>query len=186
MVNVMAAGANNTLLTSGFDSENLTLPLTYMSGGQSSRMMAAAGADIVDILTKQPVTMNNHQAGVTPSAWTSNSILPNMFQMISTNVDRKGRAFVSTMEGLNYPIYATQWHPEKVSFEWNPAECMNHDFDSVKANLFFARFFVNEARKNSNSFATPAEEQEALIYNYQPVYTFPHVTSFEQCYFFDA
>ena len=28
--------------------------------------------------------------------------------MLSTNVDRKGKAFVSTMEAFNYPIYGTQ------------------------------------------------------------------------------
>ncbi len=43
MLNFLAAGANISVLSSGFDSENLTLPLTFTSTGASSRMMTAAG-----------------------------------------------------------------------------------------------------------------------------------------------
>ena len=32
--------------------------------------------------------------------------------MLSTNVDRKGAAFVSSIEAKDMPIFATQFHPE--------------------------------------------------------------------------
>ena len=44
---------------------------------------------------------------------------------------RKGVAFVSTVEGKTLPFYATQWHPEKVQFEWDPEEGINHSTISV-------------------------------------------------------
>ena len=40
--------------------------------------------------------------------------------MLSTNVDRQNKAFVSFIEARNYPIYGTQFHPERPQFEWTP------------------------------------------------------------------
>ncbi len=40
-------------------------------------------------------------------------------------------AFVSTIEGKSLPFYSSQWHPEKVQFEWDAAEGINHSTDSV-------------------------------------------------------
>jgi hypothetical protein len=40
------------------------------------------------------------------------------------------------------------------------------------------------ARKNSNEFPSPEEEQAALIYNYVPTYTGRNGSTFEQCYLF--
>jgi hypothetical protein len=44
----------------------------------------------------------------------------------------KGVEFVSTMEAYNYPIYITQWHPEKVQFEWDSEEGINHSYPSIQ------------------------------------------------------
>jgi len=42
-----------------------------------------------------------------------NTRLRDFFDVLSTNKDLKGVPFVSTIESKKYPIYATQWHPEK-------------------------------------------------------------------------
>ena len=47
LLNFLVAGANSSVLTGGFDSENLTLPLDFTANGSSSRMMTAAGATAV-------------------------------------------------------------------------------------------------------------------------------------------
>lgn len=36
-----------------------------------------------------------------------------MFDVLSVNDDKKGRTFVSTIEGKKLPFYGVQWHPEK-------------------------------------------------------------------------
>lgn len=43
--------------------------------------------------------MNSHHDGVTPAAFAASKGLTDTFTVLSTNVDRQGRAFVSTMEG---------------------------------------------------------------------------------------
>ena len=44
LVNFLVAGGNISVVTSGFDSENLTLPLTLVSGGENSKFISSAGA----------------------------------------------------------------------------------------------------------------------------------------------
>ena len=71
---------------------------------------------------------------------------------------------------------------EEVVCPWLWFECLRL---CVQANSFFVRFFVSEATANTNRFPSPAAEQEALIYNYAPVYTGANNGDFEQCYLFE-
>jgi len=57
--------------------------------------------------------MNLHHDGVDPSSYTNNAALKATYSLLSTNLDRKGKPFGSTFEGINLPFYATQWHPER-------------------------------------------------------------------------
>ena len=42
------------------------------------------------------------------------------WDILSVNKDVNGLEFVSTMEAKNYPIFGTQFHPEKNAYEWAP------------------------------------------------------------------
>lgn len=66
--------------------------------------------------------MNLHHDGVDPSQYTKNAKLANMYNLISTNVDRKGKPFGSTLEGKTLPIYAVQWHPERNQYGIEPRQ----------------------------------------------------------------
>lgn len=178
--------SQNMDLLASFDSENITLPLTFTPLVKSSRLFGNAPADIVKTLATLPVTMNNHHYGVAPADWNANRFLVETFNVLSTNVDRQGKEFVSTIEGKSVPFYASQWHPEKVSFEWNIHEVIDHSVESVLANQYVANFFVNESRKSTHSFGNETAETAALIYSYQPTYIYPEVNDFEQAYFFNA
>jgi len=183
MLNVLVA-QDPSVLTAGFNSENYTIPLNFTAYGPTSRM-TSNNKEVISILSTQPVTMNNHHSGVAPTAFYGNSKLTSTFNVVSTNVDRDGKEFVSTIEGKTLPIYSSQWHPEKVQFEWWAKEVINHDPASVKANSHFSFFFVNETRKNTRAFPSIDAMQSALIYNYSPVFTGPTVLDFQQCYFFE-
>nr|CAG4719003.1 unnamed protein product [Naegleria fowleri] len=107
-----------------------------------------------------------------------------MFSLESAPLgDIKGRKYASLFEHEIYPIYASQFHPEKAIFGWNTEEVINHSYESVTTNTFFGRFFVNECRKNFHRFKSSQIEDAALIYHYNPVYTYELVRDFEQCYF---
>ena len=54
----------------------------------------------------------------TPQTYASNERLASFFDILSTNRDRKGKQFVSTIEAKGHDIYGVQWHPERPQFEW--------------------------------------------------------------------
>ena len=96
----------------------------------------------------------------------ANSKLNTFFNVLSTNKDRKGSEFVSTMEGQyhmshthtlvhththtksakKYPIYGVQWHPEKNGFEWTTHETIPHSEHAVMVMQMAANFFVQEGQ----------------------------------------
>jgi gamma-glutamyl hydrolase len=152
-----------------FDSENYPVPLIATAALAHSRMFGDASPGLIKALTTENITMNNHGAGVAPADF--EEILGGTVEMLSTNVDRIGRPFVSTFEHKSYPFYGSQWHPEKNAFEWNPKESIPHSADAVSLMQHVANFFVNEARKNDHAFESVEAETAALIYNFRTTFT---------------
>jgi gamma-glutamyl hydrolase len=116
---LIAASKNQNILdppSGQMDSYNYSIPLDFTSAAKTSRMFQNAG-DVYDILAKENVTMNNHHYGIYPEHFYATPSLVNMFDVLSTNKDRKGVEFVSTIEAFKYPIMGSQWHPEKNNFE---------------------------------------------------------------------
>eukprot|EP01133_Synstelium_polycarpum_P013238 gene13238-15556_t len=181
-LNMLAA--KDLSILSYYNSENYTVPLDFTNLASGSRLFQNATQDIMTALATKPITMNNHMYGVAPTTFSATSSLYSFYDALSWNTDRVGNTFLSTIEAKNYPIYGTQWHPEKPLFEWWNQEVMDHSFESIKANQYTSNFFVNECRKSSHSFASQQSESAALIYNYQPVYSFDIEPDFEQVYYF--
>ena len=91
------------------------------------------------------------------------------------------------LEAKDYPIWGSQFHPEKHAYEWTlQYPKIPHDLDSIHAGAFFAEFFVEETRKNSHKFINRKTEEEYLIYNYTPYFTGDIKTdsTFVQSYYF--
>jgi len=176
----------NAVLDGPYDAENYSIPVNFTSAAATSRILTGQST-IYNILATEPVAMNNHQQGLTPDHFNSNSALTGFFQLLATNNDREGNPFISMVEAWKVPVYGTQWHPEKPQFEWGeengaPYEAINHDWDSVQAGQYFANFFVNECRKSNHSYPNEDAEQAALIYNYPVNQTGP---DFVETYYFN-
>ena len=124
------------------DSENYPVPLVPVNAEAfgMSRMFGGMPSELVKAITTENVTMNNHGAGVLPSDFMA--ILGGTVEMLSTNVDRRGTAFVSTYEAKANPFYGTQWHPEKNGFEWNSKEQIPHSANAVSVMQWVGNFFV--------------------------------------------
>lgn len=168
LLNILAANNHSVLTTNAFDSEDISYPLIYTKDGMKSRMISNLPNDIQLILGKENVTVNFHHDGVTPNTFFGNQKLSHFYHLISTNFDRNGKPFCSAMESKDYPIYGTQFHPERQQFEFNSEDKgLVHTLDSIRANQAISAFFVNECRKNDNIFT----DQSKLIYNYTPVYS---------------
>jgi gamma-glutamyl hydrolase len=116
------------------------------------------------------VTMNNHNWGVAVDDF--HKKLSGNFTLISTNIDTVGGTFVSTMQHRKFPIYGAQWHPEKNNYEFgvnhsgDSYSSTMHSIESVLASQYCSNLFVEECRKNSNSFSNWKELQARLTYSH--------------------
>jgi gamma-glutamyl hydrolase len=175
-----------------FDSYNYSIPLDFIISNptNSTKLFKYAGQYIIDILSNENVTMNNHHYGIFTEHFNSESKLNNFFKLISTNLDRKSNNFVSTIESFDYPIYGLQWHPEKNIFEFGndngyPNEAIVHTSNSIKISQYIANYFVNQTKINSNSFGNDQNnkpnESKYLIENW---FDYKTTGSFMQTYFF--
>eukprot|EP00590_Aulacoseira_subarctica_P005037 CAMPEP_0172433398 /NCGR_PEP_ID=MMETSP1064-20121228/67993_1 /TAXON_ID=202472 /ORGANISM="Aulacoseira subarctica , Strain CCAP 1002/5" /LENGTH=284 /DNA_ID=CAMNT_0013181301 /DNA_START=77 /DNA_END=931 /DNA_ORIENTATION=- len=157
---VMLAADDNSIMHSGFDSYNISLPLFFTKEAPSSRMFQSK--KIRNIAESNNITMNNHQNGIEPNRFREHEILNQLYNILSTNVDRRGREFVSSIEAKNYPFYAVQYHPEKNNFEYGsnsvdvPYEVIPHSFEAVTFSFYMATLFVNEARRNTHVYTMPS------------------------------
>lgn len=175
--------ADNDSILSHVDAENYPIPLTLTQDAQKSRLFSLFTPEAMQWIGSENITMNNHQWSVTTETFSSTPRLNEFFTVLSTNKDRKGVEFVSTMEAKKYPLYAVQWHPEKNNFEWTTKEDIPHSGHAVAISQLTADFLVQEARKSTHKFASEEEEDHSLIYNYTPTFTGGN-SSFEQKYYF--
>lgn len=182
------ASRNHSIL-SDFDSENLPSPLFLTDAAEGSRFFGALPPQVVEHLRTKPYAMENHAHGLAWTAVQENPRVRELLDVLSLSVDRGGQVYVSTFEARDYPIYGTQWHPEKNAFEWTPDKDIPHHPDAIEITQEVANFFVSEARRNFHAPASQAEEEDLLIYNYAPSYTGKHKykgeeVDFVESYFF--
>ncbi|XP_063062661.1 gamma-glutamyl hydrolase-like isoform X1 [Engraulis encrasicolus] len=176
------------LLTCGEDllshtnTTGVSLPLKFTKDAAESRLFRSFPPSLMEALASENITENSHTWSISVENFLRNEALKKFYKILSTNTDGETE-FVSTMEAYSYPVYATQWHPEKNAFEWSKPY-YTHTPSAIQTTFYMANFFVNEAKKNFHSFASLDEEERHLIYNYNPV--FPGVAStFQQIYFFE-
>ncbi|XP_061877911.1 gamma-glutamyl hydrolase-like [Entelurus aequoreus] len=175
------------LLTSGVnlltetDTRDVTLPLSFTKEAKDSRMFQGFPAKLMESLALENLTENSHRWSLAVKAYNTTQALKSFYKILSTNTDGKTE-FLSTFEATDFPIYGTQWHPEKNAFEWRKPH-FAHGPSAVQVTFFMAEFFVGEARKSFHSFVSADEEDQALIYNFSPVKSSTS-SVFEQVYYF--
>ncbi len=64
-----------------------------------SKMFSSFSAESLDWMSKENITFNHHEHGVTLSGFESTSRLNEFYTALSTSRDRNGIEFVSNMEG---------------------------------------------------------------------------------------
>jgi gamma-glutamyl hydrolase len=170
---LIAAQDDGALCRRCYDTEGTPLPLHLTAEAKTSRLFSMASSSLMDAVTTQNITENSHTSGVDPKTVDASAKLKDFFQVLSTNVDSRGKSFVSTVEAKKYPISATQWHPEKNNFEWGKIgklgyEAIPHSLEAVQLSQYLANDFVNRSRQSMHRFASLEAENEALIYNKAP------------------
>jgi gamma-glutamyl hydrolase len=159
-----------------YDAEGLVIPLDISwDGHHSGRLFNVQSAPeaVVTALGTDSSTINLHHDGVPVDAFESSTPLSAFYILTSTNFDRQGKAFVSTLEAWDYPITATQWHPERNALEWRDSIAASaHTPSAVKAMQYMGTYFVDDARRNNQSFTDAALLSKYSVLSY-PVVSAP-------------
>jgi len=172
LLSILAAD-DESVLDTGFDAGDYALPLKFTDAAKTSVMFGDAPAALLAALEKENITLNDHECGIDPATFASNSRLKKMFNVLSTNVDRRGKIFVSTIEARDsarYPFFATQWHPECASWLCFSNVDVYNNVNGMEAALWIMRPFAEAARNNQNAYPTAAELYKARIDNYPSTY----------------
>jgi len=71
---------------------------------------------------------------------------------ISTmKVKNQNKTFVASMEAKKYPIYATIFHPDRMTDEFiNDKTSVNHNMEAIDLNRHFGDFLISMAQANKN------------------------------------
>jgi gamma-glutamyl hydrolase len=185
------AASGNTSVLATFDAEDYAQPLYPTEHAEKSRFFTSLPPRVVKNLYEKPYAMQNHMNGVSFSAFAENPALDKFFEVLTLSIDREKNVYVSTMEAKEYPISATQWHPEKNAFEWTVDEDIPHHPEAIEVTQEVANSFVDLARQNSHAPKSSKEEEELLIYNWSQniVYSGKHTeegeeVNFDQIYVF--
>lgn len=164
------ASKNHSILGS-FDAENYPSPLFPTDKAADSDFFSALPSEVFDNLTKKPYAMENHVNGLAWTAIAENPVLVEFFNVLTLSVDRGGQAYVSTMEAIDYPITATQWHPEKNAYEWTLDKDIPHHPAAIEVTQEVGNYLVGQARRNRHRIKNYLDEVDMLVYNYRLVYT---------------
>ncbi|XP_076656092.1 gamma-glutamyl hydrolase-like [Halictus rubicundus] len=179
---IYAMAGRRMSVLSDCSAQDYKLPLVFEPGYQRSKMFGDASETIINRLEARNLTYNFHKKCVTKQILKDHGIADQL-RTLSTNKDKNGLEFISSIESPEYPFYGVQFHPEKNLYEWKRTKDIPHGKYASRISQYFGNFFVNEARKNDNHFGSKEAEERALIYNYNPTYT-PKNTAFVQSYFF--
>jgi gamma-glutamyl hydrolase len=173
VLSLLAAQNQSVLVEGVYDAENLSLPLTLVApGGPASRLVSSMPPDVRATLTAANSTLNLHHDGVPPAAYAENPAFSSFFTLVSTNVDRAGRPFISTLEGAALPVTATQWHPERNGNEFRAGMGIDHSAAAVAAMAWLGSYFVGDARRNAQAFDPVAD---AALLQTVSVFSYPFV-----------
>lgn len=153
-----------------FSAKAQPAPLYFTNDRSKQRnMFKWFPARVLEKLSTECLAMENHQFGISPQKMAANGALSSFFRVLTTSPDKNNEIYVSTVEGRKYPVTAVQWHPEKNAFEWG-VPSIPHSAEAIQVSQSVANFLVSEARK-SHHRPSREDEQQFLIYNYNPFYT---------------
>lgn len=179
-------------ITPGWNSTDgpTMLPINLTKAGQSSALFKDWPTSLMQSAGKEPFFWHAHSWSVATRDFAQRRKLSDFWDVLAVNFDSRGQEFVSLAKAKNLPMYASIFHPEKNAFEFQQpspeiAETLPvHSASAVEATRRLATAFVAECSQfRGVKFATQ-DIFKWSIHNWQPVYTAPLGSMFEEQYFF--
>ena len=168
---VWASSAGDDILEQ-YNAHAISLPIQFLVKPENTKMFADLGSQAYKF-QEDALTLNSHSYGVDPNKFQTDKGLASMYKLTSISYEPAGeqRAFTATAEGIDYPFFATAFHPEKTLSMFVDNAGINHSWESIQLNRYFADKFITLARQNPNSFGDFATTQQYIVANYDLIVT---------------
>ncbi|KAH8300715.1 hypothetical protein KR059_000115 [Drosophila kikkawai] len=164
------------------------MPLKLTEGYLKSQLLQNLSTQAAEQMERVPFASHHHQYCVTEECLESFG-LANDWHTLGTQKDASGAEFISLIEHRHFPIFGSQFHPERAAFEQLFAgQDLCHESHTpvgIELAQLIGTRFVEVCRRNKNRFASPDEKARHLINNWQPVFSGVYKKSkWLQCYLF--
>ena len=137
-----------------FDSYNKPSPLFF--NGKDSRMFNLLTDNDYIVAQNKEITPEFHHFGISEEKYELYPEFKNFFRITSTAYDSSQKFYIASVEGKQYPIYAVQFHPEKIAFDRNAKDLIPENSVAIRISQHLGNFFISESRENDN-FMTSEE-----------------------------
>ena len=155
-----------------YNAHHISLPIYFTDEPANSWVFGPLGDRAYDFENNNQ-TLNSHSWGVDPNSFNSDAGLGSFYKLtsISYEPDIPYAPFTATMEAYDYPFFASQFHPEKTFTMFNDDSGINHSWESIEDNRYFADHFMSYARQNTHYAGDFATVQGMIVQNCRRVVT---------------
>jgi gamma-glutamyl hydrolase len=170
---------NTTDVLTHFNASNIRSPIQLDSNQlENSKMFSDFSLSDVYNLQNLNTTAQFHNLGIDDSQYEKYPILKNTLSITSHGLDLNNKSYIATVEGVKYPFYAIQFHPEMVAYTKDDQNGVPQSMEAIKISQLFSNFFVSEAMKNNHTM-TNEEKRE-----YDFINSFENTPVFSEDYYF--
>ena len=131
------------------------MPLHFTKKPEQTRFYESLGKKAYEFM-KGAFTYNSHSWALNPQHMKSDEGLASFWDLTAVsfmpNNGTKPMPFVASIEAKKYPIFGTQYHPEKPSELWVDHKDINHSWESISLQSHFSQLLVEMARTVKNTF----------------------------------
>lgn len=104
--------------------------MKFTKDPRETKMFGGIGEEVYKF-EQNNLTFNSHDFGFSPQVFEDDEYLSKFWDVTSVSYMPDGRPFVASIEAKNYPILATQYHPEKPSQLWVDTYQVDHSLESI-------------------------------------------------------
>lgn len=161
--------SNTWTLTTTLPAQNhAQSPITfYNDARENSKLWGSLPPELKFYAMTSPAFHYHHKNVIYPYKFLTAPVIPQVLKITAISYPAAGGSpFIAAYEGIEYPIFGTQFHPEKLAFEWMPQVKAPHYTDAMDLARRMAHTFVNEARKNNRKFISNEILQNSLLANW--------------------
>jgi len=139
--------------------------LIYCVKRDDSKFLSAFSPELIDNMGKEEATHNWHEFMISVEKFNANHNLSKTYRILSLSDSMKGSfSFVSMIEGINYPFYGVQYHPELALANYYPQLVYPKPNLAAEIGRALIMFMLEEAKKSTHTL-DEEDMKKLMIFN---------------------